>query len=459
MKTTFQKTTKRLIPSNSERIAISDRSYRLILFLLFGWYFFQMLYFALSIRPGISPDEMYHIELSRLHAERNAIRLSDSPETYHYGSVSTQAYLYHLAMGKLLLVNVFDFNDVLYLRFFNIAFSLITLWILLLLMREITPNRLIHFALLVVATNILMFVFRSAMVSYDNLTNLFAAASFLYLVRYYKHSHITDLLLLMLVLGAGSLVKYALLPLVIIHALTVVYIFIKGWIKRHRVLRGRFSVRELLLAVAVAFFIVANYNLYGRNLIEFNNLKPPPDNVIGLKNARENPSMFHLYNQMRRNAALHDRYSFGGFTIRYYFRTIENTFGISAHKTLARPARDQLFHQLLLLAMIVAAVANYKHLPLKEMLTILLIASIAYFLVAFAKNYKTYSNLAVFGAALHGRYNFPVLAPFLVFLTFSSLYRLPDFKKLTVLFILTPLLAWQSFFWFLARVNEDWFWV
>jgi len=457
-KTFFQNTKERFSLIHSGSIAISNRRYRLIALLLFGWYLFQVLYFALSIRPGISPDEIFHIELSALYADSKTIRLPDTPETYKYGAISTQAYLYHFAMGKLLLLNVFDFNEVLYLRLINIALSLITLWLVLLLIREITSNRLMHFAVLMLATNMLMFVFLSAMVSYDNMTNLFAAASFLYLVRFLKNHQVTDLLILMLILGIGSLAKYAILPLVAIHFLVVLYVLIKGKIKKQCFLMGSFSIREIVLIVAVVILLIPNYNLYGRNYLEYKSLKPSPGNVIGHKNAMQHSALFRSYNQMRKNADKQERYSFENFAIRYYFRTVETIFGVSGHLSLTRPAIDQLFHQILLLTMIIAAMINYRHLPKKEILIILLLASIAYFLIAFSKNYETYTKLGVFGAGLHGRYNFPVLAPILVFLTFSSFYRMTDFIKLMALFVGAPLLAWQSFFWFLARVNEEWFW-
>ncbi|MCK4663274.1 MAG: LamG domain-containing protein [Bacteroidales bacterium] len=490
--------------TNAVDIAISRKLFLLLVCCIFAWLAFQNIYYATTIKWGISPDETHHLTVSKLYANLGTFFIKDSAEPIPGISdckLSEQPYFYHLLLGKTLLLNFFSITDYLLLRFVNIIISILSLYFTLLLVKEITKNRWIQLTVLVVQTNILMYVFLSSMISYDNLCNLLSVLSFLFLLRYLKFYSRTQLILLLLTLSIGTLTKNNFLPVVVVQV-TILLWYSKAIFKhRHRLFNKSISIREIILLLMLISFFILNLKLWvgnpdlirrlnsltsqpipldevnkhnpqtcqGRGLLTIqtsqvstvnivksdmsgalNRLKLGIDRALNLLKPGKNRGAHSVVVQ-RSKMSLYE-------TIPHYLiRTEETIFGIMAHKNLLRKNNDLLLYRTLFFLSILLFIMNFRKRIKNSKLCIIAASVLMYMVIVFYVNYTGYLVSGHFGAALHGRYNFPILVLLIIFLVYNVLINFNDRIKILFLLLITPLLIYNNYFWFIMNVTPDWF--
>ena len=191
--------------------------------LFLAYFFFRLIFFALTIPASIPPDEVTHAGICRVFS--TVLLLPDNtPETYEFGLVTNIPWLYYWIMGKLLHLNFFGIPDLVFLRLLNIPLAFGTVWYALRLLRLLTDSRLVQLLLLIAMTNTPMFSLLSASVSYDNLANLLAAMAIYYQFAFFKSPSGGLLAASLLCQMAGSLTKITFLPLILaLNVLLVIY--------------------------------------------------------------------------------------------------------------------------------------------------------------------------------------------------------------------------------------------
>ena len=258
--------------------------------LLVAWYAARLVGFAVAVAPGVPPDETDHAAIAALYSE-TLLGIEDSPASHPHGLVTRVPFLYHLAMGKLLALNVFGLDDLLYLRLLNAVLALATLaaaWRLACRMTDDIPVRLLF---LVLATNTLTVTFLGGAVNYDNLVQLLAVLAVSSLVAFLQEERPAALAGFALWNLLGALTKITFLPLGVI--LLAVLLIER---RRHLVADGRALAAWLagprLRGAAVAALLVAgvlaNLMLYGGNLLRYGRPVPVCDQVLPLDACLEN---------------------------------------------------------------------------------------------------------------------------------------------------------------------------
>ena len=93
---------------------------------LLGFFVFRGVEFIFNILPYITPDEMYHVDLSVLYSKGwGWVRVEDLGEVGFITAPDRMPYLYHWLMGKLLWLNFSGLPAYQYLRLWNLVISVI----------------------------------------------------------------------------------------------------------------------------------------------------------------------------------------------------------------------------------------------------------------------------------------------------------------------------------------------
>ena len=200
---------------------MNNKAYRFTLFLLFAYFLIRLLFFAVSINPYVPPDEIDHLGISQYYSHSLLLPV-DSSASYKFGPITNKPPLYYFLMGKLLKLNVFPMQDLLFLRLINILLGLLTVVLAFKIIQSLTSNKLTHLLLLILMTNTPMFSFLCASINYDNLVNLLAAWAIYTLLRFRTEQSLNQLLTLGIIILLGIYTKLSFIPLAIVLAILAV---------------------------------------------------------------------------------------------------------------------------------------------------------------------------------------------------------------------------------------------
>ncbi len=424
--------------------------------LIFYWFIFQMIFFAMQIEYRVPPDEIYHDLVSTAYFEANGFNIQDQPETYHLGTVAKRAYLYHLIMGKLMHLKWTGFDHLLYLRLLNILISIGTLFVSLRLVQELTPSKWVQLTVIAVQSNLLMYVFLASMVSYDNLTNLLAVLATLFLFRYLKREKRLDLMCLIIVNALGLLTKISFAPICLIYSLIIcahlnksLWSVMKGYI---------FEPKNRVVLFAFALLIVTlglNVRHYGSNLINYGRLEPFCYQVLPAE-ACAQWLIVHRNTELKATLESRDEVEFGAYLVEWSSIMFGSIFGVLTHQTLEPPLVALPLVIVLLLSSFFLAVLQYKQQASDKRMWILLII-VGYTFFVFRFGYSNYVSLREIGIAVQGRYLFPVITLML----FSAISPLFWWGNRTVKLLISVTLVWITlqigFPYFLANAGAVWY--
>jgi len=438
-------------------LSIPNSLFKTLLIIIFAWFAYQTIFYAISIANHIAPDESYHLLLSIFQSETISLHNHDTPRSFYLGAISVRPFLYHLIMGKLLMLNVFGLSTLIYLRLLNVLISLITLYLTFLLAKEITKNKLIQLAVLIIQTNVLMFVFISSMVSYDNLTNLISTASFLVLITFLKNYSRFKLLLLLITMMAGVLTKISYGPIVIIQIAVLINYSKTIYKNRYIIFSNFYSIRDGALLILLIVLFGLNVNLYARNLITYGQIQPKTVKVFGHEKAYKYYSQYQRSYDLKSTESERPRMPFTKYVVKYVNRSGQTIFGIMGHKNLFRTTNEAFSFCIIGLLSIIIYALKYKKKSKNSTLIIVSFSFISYALVILFTNYLSYQSLGLFGLALQGRYNFPVIALVNIFIAYNLLFYLQDRAKTILLIALSIFFVYNNYFWFISHAGSIWY--
>jgi hypothetical protein len=456
----------------------------------------KTVYLALRIRTDIFPDEITHFGISQIFSH-SLLPPSDSPQSYPFGLITHVPVLYYFLMGKLLPLDVVGLSHLIFLRLVNAALGLATVFIGWRVMRRLVANTGVRLLFLVLLTDTLMFTFLCAGVSYDNLANLLAAASLWCLLAYFQGERTPALLGFLACLCGGALTKTSSL----LYAATLLAVLLVrrrselGPLLRRLIASPfRGGAATIVLAWVTLALAVGVAGLYGGNLAGFGRLVPRADQVLTPEQAMENrifardyvvsayrdgrisgPEALELASKIKHpgdratalsrlrdieQERLHPtpRLNRLAYAWRWIRLMAGRTYGVAGHLFFPRAGLSLLPYGLIF--GLAAAILVWRFRPGQmdgmSPYLIFLVAGNALVLMQLV-NYSTYEALGVVGAAIQGRYLFPVLIPFYALISYYLIgFLRPPWRAIAggaaaAIFVLGGLP------WFLERVTSDWF--
>ncbi len=448
----IQRTGSRLPRLNELRINQLEKG---LIWLIFCWFIFQMFFFATQMDFRVPPDEMFHDLVSIAYFEADGFNIQDKPETYHLGTVAKRPYLYHLLLGKLLHLKWTGIDRLLYMRCLNILISIATLLASLRLVQELTSSRWVQFTVMVVQSNLLMYVFLASMVSYDNLTNLFAALAALFLFRYLKRSQNSDLTWLIICNGLGLLTKISFAPICLIHALILCAHLNKSlWSTvKNYLSKPHHSIQYFGYALVILLFVL-NVRHYGTNLMQYGQLDPVCHQVLAPEACAQS---LLVQRSIELRATVDERPKFDTYS--YFARWADIMFtsivGVLTHQTIEPPVVARAIAVSLLAFSILLGLIHFRWLKWDVNLWVGVIV-LGYSGFVFHFGISNYQQLYAF-VAIQGRYLFPVIT-LLLYLATQPLFLWGNRAvKLMMAALLVGLIMQCGFSHFLANAGAIWY--
>jgi hypothetical protein len=475
---------------------LSGRWNRILVACLFAYFAVRLVIFAVVIDSTVPPDEMDHFGRSVVFSQSLLIP-EDSPDTYKYGVIGRSPYLFYLLMGKLLHLNVFGLEELVFLRFWNVALALLNVFFGYRWIRLVSDRQAVQLLFLVIITNILMFTGIGASVSYDNLTNLLATISIYYLTLFLDKRSPTSLAAFFAAVLAGGLTKVSFLP---IAAILVVMLLVRerleiaGFMQAVRRSFRPFDWRRLVVYGLVVLLLVLNVGLYGVNFAVFGRLTPKPEQVLDLEEAMKNRIFARNYivaqfrqgelsyeeavemaekienpgNRRRalnllkvardpvrlRNSLIAPEY----YVYLWSLFMLADGLGYHGHRVIRKIGRD-LWPALAILALaIIVFIRKWTPGEANGHLTVAAIVSVAYAMVLIkVVNYPVYKESGVLDYVLQGRYFFPALVPFCGLIAYYLMTYLTGRKQLFLGLVTAAYFIYGDFFFFLEHTSTCWF--
>lgn len=454
----------------------------------FAYFAARLVYFAFAIDGSVPPDEETHVGRVLAYAKFWAWPTS-GPDNYELGLLTHRPFLYSWAMGRLAAFASLGAGDLVWLRLVNVAMALGTVGYGLRFVRVVSNQPLTRVVFAVLITNTLMFTGIGSAVSYDNATNLLAAAAFYYLARIFADSRPRDVAVLLLVLGLGCLTKRSFLPLA---ALAVAAVLVH---ERHRLREWRAELGGVgrVLASAVLLVGLANAVLYGGNLVRFGRLVPGFEQVVGTEAARENrifardeildgyregrltsrealarvEEIRHLADResTRRQLAMLERrsgrdewrISFPRYVALWGRIMVDRSMGYFGHRVIHRAAWEQTVVGLLLLLALALHAARWRQPAASTARAGGLLALGYALLVMLLVNLPTYLEKGIVDAGVQGRYLFPIWVPFLAWLAVAVCEEAPRVLRVPLAAGVCIAFLYSDLPTFLLRASPAWF--
>ncbi|MDY0097091.1 MAG: DUF2142 domain-containing protein [Candidatus Dojkabacteria bacterium] len=440
-----------------------ERVYKIVKYLLFIIFGISILFLAFKLRMGLSPDSLYHIEVSRAYSTTWGIP-ENTPDTYQWRDITRIPYLYFWSNARILNLNNDFINEIILLRIINVIYSLGTVFVTYLISKEILKGKWARLMPVFLLTNTLMFLFLSSSINYDNLGNLFSVLGIFFFIKFVKSKlSIKYLLLMLIALCLGSFTKYTVLPLAfILVLLTCVQIFLE-----RKNIKGIKFGKELFLLLPLSVLLFFNIQIYGVNLIRYGGLEPNCEQILTHEQCLSNGVYYrdkvtmpaievngisHIVEMIvdgeRENPIVYFRY--------WIWNIVGKVYGIMGDNSLETTDTLKALYLFFLTIGVVISVIFRKE--LKRLDYYLILTFLFYVLVLFfAQNYNMYLKHNHMYLALQGRYLFPVIS--IGYVMYSRV--LLSMKKKWLLYsILIPLILlfiYGCLPYFFLNVENHWF--
>jgi hypothetical protein len=465
--------------------------------LLLSYFLARLLYFAVSIAPGVPPDEPTHVGIIELYAS-TALMIEDGQESHPLGLVTRVPFLYHFVLGKLSALRPPGVDGTLWLRLINVVLSMTAVLVAYRFAQRLVEDWPTRILFLVMTTNTLMFTFVGAAVSYDNLVNLFAVTSLVSLFGFLHSERPRELLAWLVWVLLGSLTKVTFLPLALFFGAILLLDRRTGILADLQGLASEIrSGKPLTVTLAVVGLVAlaANLWLYGGNLLRYGKPVPACQQVLELDACLENRifarswivaqyrdgamSLEEAIQATRRIDHAGDR--------NHAIRLLRNEvaykeskpellpvldymdliwgrgmkpaiFGIQAHVSMLKPPSALLPYNLLLLAAFLLWIRGCTWGGAGRSWIYLCGLSLAYFVfLVGVYNYSAYLVSHAPFLGVQGRYIFPVLVPaYLV----SARFLLGPFRKpirVVLLVAVSAIFVYGDLPYFSRQAGDAWF--
>ena len=462
-----------------------------------GYFFFKMLVFAFSISPYVQPDEVTHYGNCMLYA-KYPLFPPVTEENYGLASSRHKPYLYYLTMGKFVRLNVFPVSNLVFLRCISCVFAFFTVLLGYRWVRDVTDNPNIRLVFIVVLTNIPMFTFSSAGVSYDSMANFFGAASLVCLYRFVKSQSAQDFMFLGIAICSGMLSKDGFLPVAAASAAIALYAivaqkptlsFFKKAVSDTKNMRRTLFLLPIFLLISAAAAL-----LYGENLVRYHRLVPTLDQVFTEKNAMKFRlfAQEHILDLYQKDKINYDQAVSMAGSINhpgdrmdtYYLLDLEHqnksqpiqhlnrieyafpwldmmlkrSVGIAGHLTMQKTGFEITGYQIILCMAIFLFVRYWRPSAGGGNLTYALLITLFHAIVLMQLfNYNQYMRTHALGIYLHGKYLFPVLVPACALGAYALINPLKKTAATIVAAGVSVFFIWGDFPYFLSHATRDWF--
>ena len=440
-----------------------EQVYKIVKWLLFSIFLVTILFFTFKLKIGISPDSLYHIEVSSAYATTWGIP-ENTPDTYEWRDITRIPYLYFWINGRILNLNNGYINEVILLRIINVIYSLGTVFVTYLLSKELLKGKWSRLIPVFLLTNTLMFVLLSSSINYDNLANLFSVLGIYFFVKFVKSKlEIKFLLWMLIALSLGSFTKFTVLPLAFILVFfSTVHIFLE-----RNSLKKIALGKNILLLLPLSILLFFNIQIYGVNLIKYGELEPKCNQILTHEqcltngvyyrdNVTRTPIEINSISQIAEMISSRERitpFEYFGYWI---WDIVGKIFGIMGDSSLKTTDTLKVFYLLFLSIGVITSILfrkKWKRLDYYLFSTFLFYTFVLFLL----QNYKMYLKFDHMYLALQGRYLFPIL-PLGYILYIKSILFIKN--RLTIYLILIPLILlfiYGCLPFFLLKVESHWF--
>lgn len=456
---------------------------------LLAWFAARVAFLALRLDPFVPPDEATHLGRILAYAATLGVPGNDA-SNFDLGLLDHRPWLYYWVMARLLAGNVLPLSDLAYLRLWNGALALATLWIGAVWLRAWCADPWARLLALAMASNTLMFTGIAAAVSYDNGANLLAAAALLAATRLRLRPSGPALLATAAWLLAGCLTKRSFAPLALLFALLLL-------LRLGRALPGLVAEAAaaarrpagLALAAAVLVLGVGNAALLLGNLRDFGTPWPRFDQVVGEAAARHHrvhardsiarryregaidlPTAQALARQiphpgdrqaallLLRNAYLPESALLAppAYAVAWARGMLASAVGYVGHRRALKSSTWLAAYGVVLAAAALLAVLRPRRGNGVGVDAALLAGGYALLLMAVV-HYPAYRQSHTLELALQGRYLFPVWLPLVGCVAAALTAPLPDGPKRATVAGITLLFAAGDLPWLVTHVSTSWF--
>jgi len=464
--------------------------------LLFLYFIGKTLYLALNIRRGVFPDETSWFGMAQVFSRALWLPV-DSPESYPLGLVTHIPNLYFLLMGKLLTLNLFGVDDLIFLRLANVCLGGLTIlfaWRLICMLIPGTPGRLLA---LVMFTNTMMFTFMFGAVNYDNLSSLLAVLALYFFVVWRRHRQVGDFLWFAMFVLAGTLTKNVFLPFAV--GLLIVLL----GLERNNILAffrspslgpGAMGRSDWFKLLVVLLLLGANVNLYLGNKLRYGQILPNMDQVLSIDDCLQNrlytrgyvvrefrqgrlslleaqrlalqirapgdrADAMQMLLEVRREKAGASGPRMGRLAyIPQWFSLISaRLYGVAAHLGLYKPPGWLWgYYAVFLVTTLMLAYRLFRDGP--GPFAWLLFVFLFYVTILMqVVNYGGYWSSGMMGLALTGRYLFPVLLPFYLLIAYGLTGRHSTWWQQVAAGAVAIFFVAGDLPWFLANATSVWY--
>jgi hypothetical protein len=374
-------------------------------------------YVALRLKPGIMPDEAYHLRVSQLYSATWGLP-KDSQQSLDLGPLRRSPSLFYWLNGRILNLlgsiapGLRDLPQLTILRLLGVAYSALGVTFVFLFARELLGDGLGPLLVTFLLTATLMFVFLGGGHSYDNLANACCFAAIFFSTRVWAGKpFLENTLAWLLAALVGSLVKITVLPLAALTgALWLAYVW-----PRRRTLDFRIRGDPLYIGACllIVVLLLGNAVAHGGNLLKYGTLIPQCVQLWSTDQCMEDPQFVRDSTlSLRTKLTLRDALSQGypdpiqyGLDI-WSVLILRSVYGILAHQNYF-PTLSISIHRILILWTVMVTVWTWRR-P-SYALGAAYIVFLAYALLVFQDNYNTELAFGFKHVGIQGRYLFPVI--------------------------------------------------
>lgn len=399
---------------------------KIILFLLLSIFLAFTVFVAVSLQPGIIPDEPAHFVFSRHYSSTWGIP-PDVTETYTFGwYIYRNPFLYYWINGRIInFIEYFrpvtsDWQMLVVLRLVNVIYGLGTVIFCYFISKELIDHKWYRLLPVFLITNTLMFVFLVGGVNYDNLANLFSMAGLFFFVRVLRNKNfISNSFGWTISILSGTLVKFTILPLALIMGVLWIIYIVKN---KENIFPIVFSVKkDILLGFVLLVIVSGNIAIYGYNLIMYQSIRPECTDILSMEQCLISPYAIR-YEELAldQKLTISESINLGypdplTYLIDSWFpNLLYRIFGILGHRSYF-PVRIIIFYRLLAYSVIILALRYWRK-PNYTFISIFIII-LFYSVILFIINYDSELVYGFRQITLQGRYFFPVLGIIYILLT------------------------------------------
>lgn len=438
----------------------------IVLLIVFAAY---TIFLAFNLKPGIIPDETHRFSVSEYFVTTWGIPENVPPAQAAGESLNRSSFLGYWIYGRMLALffavvpNATEWQSLVFLRLFNAIFSWGTVVFTFFIAKEIIKNKWLQLLPIFMLTHTLMFVFLSGGVNYDNPTIFFCSASLLFFIRVIKKDDfIKNSVAWLIFICIACLIKFSILPLAFIMSLIWVIFIIKN---KPEISTDQLTDRTTLIGLIILLaLIVANFNIYGVNIIRYQSITPSCTDVYSKEICDVStyiirhqemalPNKLTIFEAFRQGNPEPIRFIFG-----FWIRDMaDRIFGIMGHK-IYFPISVSYF--IMMIYWSIGLGMRYIR-KLNFLITSLICVFLFYSLVLIWMNYNSKLTYGFHTAvALQGRYIFPVIM--IAFVLWGYILENVTNKLLrySTIFSIVALFFYGGpirFIWYYQTVFADWF--